>query len=195
MLTRTTIRRLVYACGFCASLTSILLGYDVGIMSTATQFIDEDLGLSTVQDELIRSSLNIIAAFGGAPCQVQGENFLFLSIFQLSKSLIYFVVPTGLIAGRTADHLGRNRAIGVACLIFLGGSLIMTCAWSFETLLLGRLITVRHIVTHDDALMLQSYCDENGTCLFLLQGLGVGCGFVIAPVYIAEITPSDIRGR
>lgn len=27
------------------------------------------------------------------------------------------------------------------------------------------------------------------------QGLGVGCGFVIAPVYIAEITPPDIRGR
>ncbi|CAN0439463.1 unnamed protein product [Discosporangium mesarthrocarpum] len=29
----------------------------------------------------------------------------------------------------------------------------------------------------------------------IVTGIGVGCGFVVAPVYIAEITPADIRGK
>lgn len=58
-------------------------------------------------------------------------------------SVLGVVLCVGLIAGRTADVLGRNRAIGVACLIFLVGSTIMTLAVSFPTLLLGRIVTVR----------------------------------------------------
>ncbi|CAN0385769.1 unnamed protein product, partial [Hapterophycus canaliculatus] len=34
----------------CSSLCSILLGYDVGVMSGAKEFIKPDLGLSTVQN-------------------------------------------------------------------------------------------------------------------------------------------------
>ncbi|CAN0462112.1 unnamed protein product, partial [Laminaria digitata] len=29
----------------------------------------------------------------------------------------------------------------------------------------------------------------------IITGVGVGCGFVVAPVYIAEITPPHVRGR
>lgn len=29
----------------------------------------------------------------------------------------------------------------------------------------------------------------------IITGIGVGCGFVVAPVYIAEITPPHVRGR
>lgn len=29
----------------------------------------------------------------------------------------------------------------------------------------------------------------------IVTGVGVGCGFVVAPVYIAEITPPHVRGR
>jgi len=130
-------RRLVYLCGFCASLTSILLGYDVGVMSVARKYVDKQLSLTSVQSEVVMGSLNLVAALGG------------------------------LIAGKTADKFGRNRAIALACLIFLTGSACMTLAWNFRVLLLGRIVT----------------------------GLGVGCGFVIAPVYIAEITPPEIRGR
>lgn len=129
-------RRLVYLCGFVASLTSILLGYDVGVMSVARKYVDMQLSLTSVQSEVIMGSLNLVAALGG------------------------------LIAGKTADRFGRNRAIALACLIFLTGSACMTLAWNFRVLLVGRIIT----------------------------GLGVGCGFVIAPVYIAEITPPEIRG-
>ena len=152
-------RRLVYMCGICASLTSILLGYDVrvscvpappcvcwrrlrmgpeclvrrwtwhdlnrptnqrprqrqqqvGIMSVARRYVDGQLSLTNVQSEVVMGSLNLIAAFGG------------------------------LIAGKAADRFGRNRAIALACLIFLTGSACMTLAWNFRVLLLGRVITV-----------------------------------------------------
>lgn len=81
-------------------------------MSVARKYVDEQLMLDSVQSEVIMGSLNLIAAFGG------------------------------LIAGKTADHFGRNRAIAIACLIFLMGSACMTLAWNFRVLLVGRVITV-----------------------------------------------------
>ena len=43
-------RPLVYLCAACSSLCSILLGYDVGVMSGAKEYIEPDLGLTTVQN-------------------------------------------------------------------------------------------------------------------------------------------------
>jgi len=128
---------LVYLCAVTSSLTSILLGYDVGVMSGAILNIAEDLDLGTVQQEIIVGSLNLIAAFGG------------------------------LVAGKLADQLGRRSAIGVACCIFIAGSLLKILSSHFWMLLSGRVVT----------------------------GVGVGCGFVVAPVYISEITPPKLRGR
>ncbi|CAM9472664.1 unnamed protein product, partial [Hapterophycus canaliculatus] len=73
----------------------------------------------------------------------------------------------GLIAGSVSDTLGRKRSIAAACLVFIAGSIIKIVAQSFGVLLMGRIVT----------------------------GIGVGCGFVVAPVYIAEITPPHVRGR
>lgn len=42
-------RPLVYLCALCSSLCSILLGYDVGVMSGAKEFIKPNLDLSDVQ--------------------------------------------------------------------------------------------------------------------------------------------------
>lgn len=58
-------------------------------------------------------------------------------------------------------------AIALACVIFITGAGGMTLSQTYEQLLIGRLLT----------------------------GLGVGCGFVVAPVYITEITPPHIRGQ
>ncbi|CAM9701001.1 unnamed protein product, partial [Phaeothamnion confervicola] len=130
-------RSLIWLCAICSSLTSVLLGYDVGVMSGAILYIKTTLGLSTVQQEVTVGSLNLIAAFGG------------------------------LVAGKAADALGRKKAIAMACFIFMVGATTMTIARSFEMLLAGRIIT----------------------------GVGVGCGFVIAPVYITELAPPDVRGK
>eukprot|EP00638_Chattonella_subsalsa_P006603 CAMPEP_0117754464 /NCGR_PEP_ID=MMETSP0947-20121206/12847_1 /TAXON_ID=44440 /ORGANISM="Chattonella subsalsa, Strain CCMP2191" /LENGTH=387 /DNA_ID=CAMNT_0005573563 /DNA_START=102 /DNA_END=1262 /DNA_ORIENTATION=+ len=129
-------RTLVLLSAIISSLTSILLGYDVGVMSGAILYIKDDLDLTTTEEELVVGSLNLVAAFGG------------------------------LVAGKAADMIGRKSAIGMACIIFIIGATIMTASTDFWILLIGRIIT----------------------------GLGVGCGFVISPVYISEITPPDMRG-
>mmetsp|Transcript_12517 Transcript_12517/g.22334 ORF Transcript_12517/g.22334 Transcript_12517/m.22334 type:complete len:508 (+) Transcript_12517:211-1734(+) len=127
---------LVYLSAITSSLTSILLGYDVGVMSGAILYIVDGLSLNTVEEEFVIGSLNLVAAFGG------------------------------LLAGKLADGLGRKKAIGVSCVIFIVGASIMTTATNFWVLLAGRIVT----------------------------GVGVGCGFVTSPLYISEITPPDMRG-
>ncbi|CAN0169914.1 unnamed protein product [Pylaiella littoralis] len=127
----------VYMSAFVSSLTSVLLGYDVGVVSGAIKYIQADFDLTTLQEGVFVSSLNLVAAGGG------------------------------LIAGSVSDTLGRKWSIAAACLVFITGSIIKISAQSFGVLLLGRVLT----------------------------GVGVGCGFVVAPVYIAEITPAHVRGR
>ncbi|CAM9643191.1 unnamed protein product [Ectocarpus fasciculatus] len=134
---RISATTLIYLCALCSSLTSVLLGYDVGVMSAAILDIEEDMDLSPLQAEILVGSLNVIAAFGG------------------------------LIAGKASDALGRKMAIAIACGIFITGAGGMTVSMTYTQLLTGRLLT----------------------------GLGVGCGFVVAPVYITEITPPHIRGK
>ncbi|CAN0188939.1 unnamed protein product, partial [Discosporangium mesarthrocarpum] len=129
-------KALVYVCAVCSSLCSVLLGYDIGVMSGAKEFIRPDLGLSSVQEEVVVGSLNIVAAFGG------------------------------LVAGKAADSIGRKPTIALSCAVFISGAGIMTLSTGFVALLVGRIIT----------------------------GIGVGCAMVIAPVYITELAPTNIRG-
>nr|VDD35603.1 unnamed protein product [Brassica oleracea] len=51
--------RFAFACAILASMTSIILGYDSGVMSGAAIFIKEDLKLSDVQLEILMGILNI----------------------------------------------------------------------------------------------------------------------------------------
>lgn len=68
--------------------------------------------------------------------------------------------------GRTSDIIGRKWTMGIAAVVFQIGSLIMTLAPSFSILMVGR----------------------------LLAGVGIGFGGLIAPIYIAEISPNTTRG-
>ena len=68
--------------------------------------------------------------------------------------------------GRTSDIIGRKWTMAIAAVIFQIGSLIMTLAPSFSILMVGR----------------------------LLAGVGIGFGGLIAPIYIAEISPNNTRG-
>ncbi|GAB2252470.1 hypothetical protein Droror1_Dr00005317 [Drosera rotundifolia] len=56
--------RYVLACAFFASLNSVLLGYDVGVMSGAIIFIQEDLMITEVQKEVLVGCLSIVSLFG-----------------------------------------------------------------------------------------------------------------------------------
>ncbi|XP_073274749.1 inositol transporter 1 [Primulina huaijiensis] len=64
------------------------------------------------------------------------------------------------------DHYGRKKATIVADLVFIVGSIVMAAAPNAYVLIAGR----------------------------FLVGLGIGVASVTAPVYIAEASPSEIRG-
>nr|AAD20917.1 putative sugar transporter [Arabidopsis thaliana] len=150
-------RKYVMACAFFASLNNVLLGYgrfylynrilllllyfvdlqkDVGVMSGAVLFIQQDLKITEVQTEVLIGSLSIISLFGS------------------------------LAGGRTSDSIGRKWTMALAALVFQTGAAVMAVAPSFEVLMIGR----------------------------TLAGIGIGLGVMIAPVYIAEISPTVARG-
>ncbi|MCO5612211.1 hypothetical protein L7F22_066474 [Adiantum nelumboides] len=100
----------VILCTILATVSSLLLGYDIGVMSGALLFVADDLKLNTVQEEVIVGSLNLVSIFGGA------------------------------IAGRLSDAIGRRYSMMLASIIFFVGALILAVAPSFGVLLLGRLV-------------------------------------------------------
>ncbi|MDC4233448.1 sugar porter family MFS transporter [Actinomyces sp. B33] len=71
------------------------------------------------------------------------------------------------VAGGAANRLGRVKVMVAAAVLFAISALMSGLSFSFAALVFWRLI----------------------------GGLGVGISAVIAPAYIAEITPADKRGR
>lgn len=107
---KSSTKKYVFACAVFASLNSVLLGYDVGVMSGAILFIQEDLKITEVQQEVLIGILSIVSLFGS------------------------------LAGGRTSDAIGRKWTMGLAAIIFQIGALIMTLAPNFNILMLGRLL-------------------------------------------------------
>ncbi|MBA0672370.1 hypothetical protein Goklo_028973, partial [Gossypium klotzschianum] len=133
---RDDIGKYVVACAIFASLNSVLLGYDVGVMSGAIIFIQQDLKITETQQEILVGILSILSLLGS------------------------------LAGGKISDTIGRKWTIALACIVFQSGAAIMALAPSYQILMIGR----------------------------LLAGIGIGFGIMIAPVYIAEISPSIARG-
>ncbi|XP_027770399.1 probable polyol transporter 4 isoform X2 [Solanum pennellii] len=125
---------------FVPSLLHLILCFldmvDVGVMSGAIMFIQQDLKITEVQEEVLVGILSIVSLLGS------------------------------LAGGRTSDAIGRKWTMAFAAVVFQSGALIMTLAPNFKVLMIGR----------------------------LLAGIGIGFGVMIAPVYIAEISPTVARG-
>lgn len=105
-------------------------------MSGAIIFIQEDLKITEVQEEVLVGILSILSLLGS------------------------------LAGGKTSDAIGRKWTMALAALVFQIGAAVMTLAPTFQVLLIGR----------------------------ILAGVGIGLGVMIAPVYIAEISPTIARG-
>ncbi|XP_057460642.1 probable polyol transporter 4 [Actinidia eriantha] len=103
-------RKYVFACAVFASLNSVLLGYDVGVMSGAILFIHEDLKITEVQEEVLVGCLSVVSLLGS------------------------------LAGGRTSDAIGRKWTMGLAAVVFQTGAAIMTLAPTFQILMVGRLL-------------------------------------------------------
>ncbi|KAM2903318.1 putative polyol transporter 1 [Malus sylvestris] len=103
-------KKFAVACAVLASMTSILLGYDIGVMSGASLFIKENLNISDVQVEVLNGTLNIYSLIGSA------------------------------LAGKTSDWIGRRYTIVLAGTIFFIGALLMGFAPNYAFLMFGRFI-------------------------------------------------------
>jgi SP family xylose:H+ symportor-like MFS transporter len=96
-------------------------------------------------------------------------------IFDLSSFALGFTVASAIIgtvigaifAGKPADKFGRRNTLFILALLYLISALGSALAWDWYSFLTFRLI----------------------------GGLGVGASSVVAPMYIAEISPASIRGR
>ncbi|KAF7143456.1 hypothetical protein RHSIM_Rhsim05G0075500 [Rhododendron simsii] len=99
-----------FGCAILASMTSILLGYDVGVMSGAGQLIQDDLKISDVQLEIVMGIIELYSLLGAYA------------------------------AGRTSDWVGRRYTIVIAAAIFFVGALLMGFATNYAFLMVGRFV-------------------------------------------------------
>ncbi|XVE66669.1 hypothetical protein DITRI_Ditri08aG0096900 [Diplodiscus trichospermus] len=102
--------KFAFACAILASLTSILLGYDIGVMSGAIIYIKKDLKINDVQVEILVGILNLYCLVGSCA------------------------------AGRTSDWLGRRYTVVFAAAIFFVGALLMGFATNYAFLMVGRFV-------------------------------------------------------
>jgi len=92
-------------------LAGLLFGYDQGVISGALPLIEDDLGLSTLESEIITSWVTL-GALAGA-----------------------------LVAGAVADRVGRRWAAVVAGVLFTVGAILEAAAPDATVLTLGRVVT------------------------------------------------------
>lgn len=113
---------LTYAFG---ALGGFLFGYDIGVVSGAILFIQEDLGTASVFGGLIRA-----LGFSLGP---------FLNGLIVSSLLLGAMVGAGS-AGALSDRLGRKSLLLVAAAVFAVGSVGTALAPNTDALLLFRLV-------------------------------------------------------
>uniref|UniRef100_J3LUA1 Major facilitator superfamily (MFS) profile domain-containing protein n=1 Tax=Oryza brachyantha TaxID=4533 RepID=J3LUA1_ORYBR len=115
-----------------------------------------------------------IGATSGASISLQsaelsGTTWFSLSSIQLglvASGSLYGALGGSILAYRIADFLGRRIELVTAAALYISGALVTGFAPDFVVLIIGR----------------------------LLYGLGIGLAMHGAPLYIAETSPSKIRG-
>jgi sugar porter (SP) family MFS transporter len=136
-MTRRRLTPWMIGVGGVTFLAGLLFGYDQGVISGALPLLQKDLDLSTLESEIVTSWVTLGALFGA------------------------------LVAGGTADRIGRRWTAVTAGVLFAVGALIEAVAPGAGMLTFGRVVT----------------------------GLGVGFASVVAPLYAAEMAPKWLRGR
>ncbi|XP_066392219.1 polyol transporter 5-like [Miscanthus floridulus] len=103
--------RFAFVCATLASVTTMLHGYNLTLMSGAELFMREDVGLTDAEVEVLAGSMNV------------------------------FMLASILAAGWVADHLGRRRTLVLANAFFMAGALAMSLGTSFAALMAARFVT------------------------------------------------------
>lgn len=126
------------------------------------------------------TSIAIIAAVGGFlfgfdTAVINGAVGALASVFNAGELAVGFTVSSALVgcavgaylAGWFADRFGRVRAMKSAAVLFIASGILSAAAFTLVDLGIWR----------------------------FLGGIAIGAASVIAPAYIAEISPARLRGR
>jgi sugar porter (SP) family MFS transporter len=113
--------------------------------------------------------------FGFDSAVINGANSAIASTFDLNSGMMAFVVSIALIgsavgawfAGQLADTFGRRRVMVIAAVLFAVSAVGTAFPPNVELLMFWRLV----------------------------GGAGIGVASVVAPMYIAEVSPAGLRGR
>ncbi|XP_066336002.1 polyol transporter 5-like [Miscanthus floridulus] len=100
-----------FICATLASVTTMLHGYNLTLMSGAELFMREDVGLTDGEVEVLSGSMNV------------------------------FMLASILAAGWVADQLGRRRTLVLANAFLMAGALAMSLGTSFGALMAARFVT------------------------------------------------------
>lgn len=114
---------------------------------------------------LIGYATSVIA---GALLYLRGDLDLNNAQQGLATSIVLLgAMAAAMFTGRLADRFGRKAILGTAGVLFAVGLAISAAATGFVVLIAGRLIT----------------------------GFGVGIASALAPTYLGEMAPAQVRGR
>lgn len=97
-------------CSLVASAISIIYGYNRGVMSGAQKFVQDDLGISDAQIEVLIGATSIYSLVGS------------------------------LAAGWACDRAGRRRTMALSAAMFFAGSAITGAASGYAALMAGQLV-------------------------------------------------------
>ncbi|KAK3119178.1 hypothetical protein QOZ80_9BG0715240 [Eleusine coracana subsp. coracana] len=162
-------------CAMLVSMTTILMGYNLALMSGAELLMREDLGLTDEQVEVLSGSMNVfmLASILAAGCATPVFTHIDLALMSARGA----VHPGGAGPLRRAGRGPRGihqrvharvhpRRRLVANAFLMAGALAMSLDGNFTELTAARFVT------------------------------SIGCGFsrVVVPVYNAEISPASMRG-
>ncbi len=122
----------------------------------------------------------VIAALGGLlfgfdTAVISGTTDALKAVFTLTSGQLGFTVASALIgtiigamiAGRPADRFGRRLVLFAIAVLYFVSAVGSAFPWDWYSFLFFRFI----------------------------GGIGVGAASVVSPMYIAEISPADLRGR
>ena len=121
---------------FFGALGGILFGYDLGVIAGILVLITKLWHLSALQKGVITASLSVGAMIGAA------------------------------IAGRVGHRLGRRRAIMLAAVVVIVGTIAAASSPNWEFLMVARGVI----------------------------GIGIGCSSAAVPAYLSELAPTRARG-
>ncbi len=120
-----------------AAIGGFLFGYDTGVISGAMLLLKRAFDLSSNEQQVVVTS-TVVSAFASS-----------------------------LVGGQINRAFGRRTSALFAATVFTLGSMTLALAWSYASLVVGRVIV----------------------------GIGIGVASLTTPVYIAEVAPQEKRGQ